>query len=319
MTMASIFVPLRLLKFGLALNVAAGCAGPSGVAAAATSDAAPDSAGSVAACAVDESRQRDSRDSRCARGLNMARHFRRRTRECDNKAVLKLLESEVPVLDLHRRTRVNLDAELALGGAILRVVVDEDRHDLTVEDVHQRVAARDDVHLVPILFADRFRELLVVADAADHLALAAVDRARDLPAQGHERAAALFVVVARVPHLRGVLPAAAVDVELIAVHREFRIIQRRAAVVDTAVAQRRDAIRELQLEVADDPAAQLSTAPATDPAAPDDERVPLDLVARRDLTHEGAVLDTPECFIPLPPLRPICRRRFARTRLRDRK
>src|SRR5688500_18100168 len=165
----------------------------------------------------------------------MAAHSRPPTRECDNKAVLKLLESEVPVLDLHRRTRVNLHAELALGGAILRVVVDEDRHDLTVEDMHERVAARNDVHLVPILFADGFRELLVVADAADHLPLPTVDRARDLSAQRHKSAAALFVIVARVPHLRGVLPAAAVNVELISLHRELWIVQRRAAVVDTAV------------------------------------------------------------------------------------
>src|SRR5688500_15050385 len=91
MTIASIFVPARLLKFGDALNVAAGCAGPGCVAAAATSDAAPGSAGLVAPCAVDESRRRDSNGSRCARGLHIAAHFRPPTRECHSRVALNFL------------------------------------------------------------------------------------------------------------------------------------------------------------------------------------------------------------------------------------
>src|SRR5262245_1102458 len=62
---------------------------------------------------------------------------------------LQLFQPDVAELGLHRLADVQLEADEAAQLPVLRVVVDDDAADRAVEDLHDRGAARDDVHLVP--------------------------------------------------------------------------------------------------------------------------------------------------------------------------
>src|SRR5438874_1337621 len=60
----------------------------------------------------------------------------------------KLLQIDVPELRLHRRPGVKLESDEAAERAVLRVVVDDDAHHGTVENLDDGVAARDEMRLV---------------------------------------------------------------------------------------------------------------------------------------------------------------------------
>ena len=81
------------------------------------------------------------------------------------------------------------------GGGI---VVDDDAHDMSVEDVYLRAAADDEVVFVPVVLADECNKLLPVTDRADDLGLLSWADAGNLAAQGVERATTLLVVLAGV-------------------------------------------------------------------------------------------------------------------------
>src|SRR5262245_38488720 len=82
-----------------------------------------------------------------------------------------LLDPHVPHGNLRRR--LDLDAEparLIVGRG--RIVVDHDRHQLAVDDVRERAAARDDNVLIPVVRLDDRAECPAIGDRA-HERLAA--------------------------------------------------------------------------------------------------------------------------------------------------
>ena len=101
------------------------------------------------------------------RSAYMARARGRSPGPCDVRLLwdraadgLQRLQIDVLELDLHRRADVDLEAEQALQCAPLRVVVDEDRGDVAVDDVDDRVAARDEVDRVPVAGLDERLQLV---------------------------------------------------------------------------------------------------------------------------------------------------------------
>ena len=57
---------------------------------------------------------------------------------------------------------MDLEAEQAFQGPVLRFVIDEDGRDAAVQDVDERRAAGDDVELVPVIDLDDLLELVAV-------------------------------------------------------------------------------------------------------------------------------------------------------------
>src|SRR5262245_11219625 len=202
-------------------------------------------------------------------------------------ATLQLFQPDVAELGLHRLADVQLEAEQAAELPVLGVVVDDDARDRAVEDLHDRVAAGDDVDLVPVVDLDQRLELvgalLQVADDDRLAALGYVDR---LAAHGEETAAALLI------NLTSPL-VGEVDVGLIALHHPLADLgpgrQLNAAQLDAAVGGVHPEL-DFQLEI-------LRLA-----AAPDDERVLLDRIGGGALTDDGAVLGLPERRIAVPVL-----------------
>ena len=66
----------------------------------------------------------------------------------------QVLQVDIPELDLHRRSHVQLHADEPLHRSIRLIVVDEQRRDMSVQYVNQRVAAGDDLELIPVIDLD---------------------------------------------------------------------------------------------------------------------------------------------------------------------
>ena len=64
------------------------------------------------------------------------------------------LQSDIPELDLHRRSDVYLHADQSFGSTFLRVVVHDDAHHMAVDQMDQRMAPSDYVALVPSVAVD---------------------------------------------------------------------------------------------------------------------------------------------------------------------
>src|SRR5687767_6088096 len=60
----------------------------------------------------------------------------------------------MPELDLHRRSRVNLEPQQSLHSSADGVIIDEQRRDMPVEDMNQNVAAGNDLELIPVILLD---------------------------------------------------------------------------------------------------------------------------------------------------------------------
>src|SRR5262249_13574700 len=81
--------------------------------------------------------------------------------------------------------------------AVLGVVVDEDAGDGAVQDLNDRVAARDDVDLVPVVgLDDRLQLVGALLQVADDLRAAAVGHVDRLAAHGQKAPAPLLVDLA---------------------------------------------------------------------------------------------------------------------------
>jgi len=80
---------------------------------------------------------------------------------------LKRLEENAAVFDLHGWTYVDLNSDETLEFAIDGVVVDDLRHDVTVEDMNQEIAADDEVVLVPVIRVNEGFEFVGGAQIGD--------------------------------------------------------------------------------------------------------------------------------------------------------
>lgn len=182
---------------------------------------------------------------------------------------------------------MHLHAEHPFHGAVLLIIIDQDRNDLAIEDMNDGVSLRDDVNLIPLRILDDLGQFLVVADGGNDLAFAAFDGASHLSPQRHKLSATFFIVISGMPYVASVL-LFTVDIELVSLHGELRLGKLAAAIVDPAVAAIADAIFNLELKI-------LELA-----AAPDDEGVLLNLISRSDLTNERAILGAPVFWIAFP-------------------
>src|ERR1035441_7803425 len=80
-----------------------------------------------------------------------------------------------------------------------RVVVEEDRHHVPIEDVNHLVAARNDVVLVPVVDLDVAAEFVLVPDGRQQPRLLALFRPHNLTAPSHDSARrAAFVILAAI-------------------------------------------------------------------------------------------------------------------------
>src|SRR4051794_22733193 len=107
-------------------------------------------------------------------------------------SVSQSFQAEIAVFDLHRRADVDFHSEETVVAAAVRIVVDQDAHNVAVEDVDQGVATRDQVNLVPVVIFDEGFQRSDVAEGPDHLGFLAGRNMRDLAAHGIEGPAALL-------------------------------------------------------------------------------------------------------------------------------
>ena len=99
--------------------------------------------------------------------------------------LLPVFYPDIPILDLHRWPDMDLHADQAICWPVRRVVVDDNAHQVAVEDVGEGVAADHDVDRVPVV-GDLFGELGAVGEGRDELRNAAADDTGDLAAKREE-------------------------------------------------------------------------------------------------------------------------------------
>src|SRR3954453_10712169 len=63
----------------------------------------------------------------------------------------QILESNIPVLNLHRWSQVHLESYETFHFPVGRVIVNHHAHNTAIQDLDQNVAARDDVQIVPVV------------------------------------------------------------------------------------------------------------------------------------------------------------------------
>src|SRR5258705_8280866 len=168
------------------------------------------------------------------------------------------LQPDVSKLHGHRRTDVHLKSEEAAELPILQILVHDHARDRPIQDLDDRAAARDQVHLVPVPGLDQRLQLVGrLLQVPDDFRPGAVGDEGGLAAHRQEPAAALLVDLARELIL-------GVDVVLICLRHPLADVRTRrqlhAPELDPAVG-RADLVFDLQLEVSG------SSAP------PDDEGV----------------------------------------------
>ena len=206
---------------------------------------------------------------------------RRLARRCG----VPMLQEDVPEFDLHGRAGVQLQAQQSIPRPALRVVVHQEARHVAVDELHDDVAARDDVNLVPVAVPDERLQHGRVAQRREQLQLAVCGDTHDLTRSREKAAAPLFIDLARVGVGR-------VDVRLIAPHHPAAGVgQERAAELNAAVAGGvggADPVLQLQLEV-------LGRA-----ASPDDECVRLEGPFGGGFAHDRLIGDAPERGIAVP-------------------
>src|SRR5258708_2473741 len=102
---------------------------------------------------------------------------------------IQLVESAQPDIAHGDFARLAFDLEadesrLVIDGVL--IVIDEDRHQLAVHDVHHHTAARDDLVIVPFVDLHIATECLLVADIGNHAGRLAGQRLRYLAALGED-------------------------------------------------------------------------------------------------------------------------------------
>lgn len=90
-------------------------------------------------------------------------------------------------MDLH----ANESGCHASGG----IFIDDDAHDLAIDQMGEHIATDDQVDLVPLSRMEKSSEGVLLADAADDRGLGVRGETGDLTAKGEEGAAAFLVVL----------------------------------------------------------------------------------------------------------------------------
>src|SRR5262249_32970482 len=115
--------------------------------------------------------------------------------------LLKVLQPEISERNLTRT--LDLKTDHALRNGHRGIIINENRHDVSINDVNHFIAAGNDVHLIPIISFDVSLEFIGIAEHCDRPGLLSWLVLHDLSAPGDDAASfSLFVK----------LPAVAPDV-----------------------------------------------------------------------------------------------------------
>ena len=193
----------------------------------------------------------------------------------------KGFQQEMAVFDFHGWADVDLHADQAGGGAGCGIFIDDNAHDLSVDQVSEDIASDDEVDLVPVIATEKLRQRVFFSGLGDDRGFGVGGYPCHLAAECEEGAAAFFVVLSSPGEV-------AVDVALIALQGEGWLRHLAAAVIDPAVAGSADTVFDFEFEI------------GRQSAAPDRERVGLEQCFGSDLADEVSVFDAPVFWIGLP-------------------
>ncbi len=181
---------------------------------------------------------------------------------------------------------MQLNTDLAFHLSIRCVVVDENAHHMSVNQLDQNIFARNDANIVPIAVFDEASQLRVLSHRSDGAGLLTIGNHCDLPAQSKKTPSAFLINLARVLLLQ-------IDVRLVAFHDPLRDLREfNASILDSAVAvlHAGKAVFRLEFEIR-------WLAPL-----PDTESVLFRLMSQSRLTDNRAVFHSPEVGIAVPTL-----------------
>ncbi len=193
----------------------------------------------------------------------------------------KSFEQEMSVFDFHGWADVDLHADQAGDGACCGIFIDDDAHDLAVDQVSEDIASDDEMDLIPVIAVEKLRQRVFFSRLGDDRGFGVGCDPCHLAAEREEGAAAFFVVLSGPGEV-------AVNVALIAFQGEGWLRHLTAAVVDPAVASSADTVFDFEFEV------------GRQSAAPDRKRVGLEKRFGSDLADEASVFDAPVFRIGFP-------------------
>src|SRR5258708_1506056 len=197
----------------------------------------------------------------------------------------KVFDPNLSRFDLHgSRGAMQLNTDQTFQLAPGLIVIDELAHHMTVHHLDQGIAARDNMHFIPVAGLDKTLQLHIVAERCDGTRFFTVAHINKLAAQRQKAATPLFIDLAGVALLR-------IDVRLISLHHPFGDVGAlNAAVLNAAVSAvgAGQTIFQLQLEIR-----RLAI-------APDTENILRRLMIGPAFTNNRPVFDAPENRIAIP-------------------
>ena len=185
------------------------------------------------------------------------------------------------ILDFHRRSDVNLDADEAPKSAVDPVVVDHFAHDVAVQDMNHEIPTHYKVVFVPIVYLNERLEFFGRPKRGDDLRIGSRGDMNHVAAPCENGAATLLIILPGVDVL-------AVYVRLRTAQYPMAAVDFDAAIVDSTVAEIANTILGLKFKVF-----RLA-------AMPDDKTVVLEQIGRRYFANQFAVFGTPVCSISVP-------------------
>src|SRR5437870_1621849 len=111
---------------------------------------------------------------------------------------LEFLQPDISDIDAAKAELLDRNADQTLGSEIRGIIVDQNRHDMAVDDVRDLMSTRDDVELIPFILFDERHQRGRIAKAADDSRALAGFRFDDAAAPGQfpPRCAAILDVAA---------------------------------------------------------------------------------------------------------------------------
>src|SRR5262249_1022695 len=109
-----------------------------------------------------------------------------------SRHLLEVLQPEISERNL--TCTFDLKTDHALRNGHRGIIINENRHDVSINDVNHFIAARNDVHLIPIISFDVSLEFIRIAEHCEQPGLLSLLGLHDLSAPGDDAAAcSLFV------------------------------------------------------------------------------------------------------------------------------
>src|SRR5215813_2429123 len=106
--------------------------------------------------------------------------------------LLEVLQPEISERNLTRT--FDLKTDHALRNRHRRIIINENRHDVSINDVNHFIAAGNDVHLIPIISFDVSLEFIRIAEHCEQPGLLSLLGLHDLSSPGDDAAASSLLV-----------------------------------------------------------------------------------------------------------------------------